>query len=249
MPISRIATMIVLCGLVLPAACTERPRSQSPSRSAAPPATTPAAALTHNFARWEKEISAYEQADRIRPPAKGGILFIGSSTIRMWKTLAADFPEHAVVNRGFGGSQIVDSTHFAERIIFPYQPRMIFLRAGGNDIHAGKSASQVFKEYKAFVAKVHARLPQTQIAYIALCPAPARWIERDANKALNDLVKAYTRQHDYLKYVETYDMSLTPDGQARPELFVADRLHFNTDGYRLLAERVRPFLPPARSGN
>jgi lysophospholipase L1-like esterase len=181
--------------------------------------------------------------DRSTPPPKGGVLFIGSSTIRRWKTLQDDFPGRQVMNRGFGGSQIADSTHFAERIIFPYEPRMILLRAGGNDIHAGKSPEQVFADYRAFVHKVHARLPNTRIAYIATCPAPVRWEERDATKTLNALVEKYTRRHAYLKYIETYDMSVAPDGQPRRELFVADQLHFNAAGYKILADRVRPYLP------
>src|SRR5690348_5493788 len=82
----------------------------------------------HNFARWEKEISAYEQSDRTNPPPKGVIVFTGSSTIRLWKTLAADFPGHDVINRGFGGSEIIDAAHFADRIIVPYQPSMVVLR-------------------------------------------------------------------------------------------------------------------------
>src|SRR5205085_1500444 len=102
----------------------------------------------HNFAKWEKEIAAYEQMDRTNPPPRSGLLFIGSSTIRLWKTLAQDFPKQNVINRGFGGSEIVDATHFAERIIFPYRPAMIFLRAGGNDLFAGKSPEQVFSDYK-----------------------------------------------------------------------------------------------------
>ena len=84
---------------------------------------TVCAETNHNFARWEKEIAAYERMDRTNPPPKGGVLFIGSSTIRLWKTLAQDFPDQRVINRGFGGSQIVDATHFAERIIFPYEPK------------------------------------------------------------------------------------------------------------------------------
>src|SRR5882762_2546973 len=76
----------------------------------------------HDFGKWEKEIAAYEQMDRTNPPPKGALLFIGSSTIRLWKTLAEDFAEQRVINRGFGGSEIVDSTHFAERVIFPYKP-------------------------------------------------------------------------------------------------------------------------------
>src|SRR6266481_784004 len=96
------------------------------SRCSAPAANPP-----HDFARWESEIAAFEQSDRTNPPPKGGVLFIGSSTIRLWKALDQDFPTPHVINRGFGGSDIADSTYFADRIIFPYEPKKIFLRAGG----------------------------------------------------------------------------------------------------------------------
>ena len=95
------------------------------------------------FAKWEKEIAAFEASDREQPPKKGGIVFIGSSSIRLWKTLAEDFPRHNVLNRGFGGSEVEDSVHFADRIVIPYAPRMIVLYAGGNDINAGKSPDRV----------------------------------------------------------------------------------------------------------
>ncbi|HPD31163.1 MAG TPA: GDSL-type esterase/lipase family protein [Phycisphaerae bacterium] len=240
--ISTSATTFLFCVLlstVLPACSESRPAT--PSRTA--PATNTTAETGHDFARWERDIAAYEATDRIHPPPKGGVLFIGSSTIRRWKTLAEDFPDHQVLNRGFGGSQIIDAVHFAERIIFPYEPRMIVLRAGGNDIHAGKSPEQVFADYKAFVAKVHARLPNTQIVYISNNPTPARWPEWEANKTLNTLIENYTRQRPCLKYLETSDLVLRSDGQLREELFVADRLHYNAEGYRLLAERLRPLLP------
>src|SRR4051812_38906459 len=126
-----------------------------------------AAETNHNFGKWEKEIAAFEAMDHTNPPPKNGLVFIGSSTVRMWKSLAQDFPEQRVINRGFGGSEIVDSTHFAERVIFPYAPRMVFLRAGGNDLWAGKSAEQVFADYKEFVAKMQAQLPEAEIVFIA----------------------------------------------------------------------------------
>lgn len=201
------------------------------------------AETNHNFGKWEKEIAAYEQSDRTNPPPKGALLFIGSSTIRLWKTLAKDFPEHRVINRGFGGSQIVDSTHFAERIIFPYEPRMIFLRAGGNDLWAGKSPDEVFADFKEFVAKVRAKLPKAAIVFVSLSPSLARWKQADQEKALNTMIEEYIRRTPHLKYIETYPMVLGPDGQPRAELFVADRLHFNAEGYKLLVERVRTDLP------
>jgi lysophospholipase L1-like esterase len=205
--------------------------------------TAACAETNHDFVRWEKEIAAYEQLDRTNPPPKGALLFIGSSTVRLWKTLAQDFPEQRVINRGFGGSHIVDSAHFAERIIFPYEPKMILLRAGGNDLWAGKSPEQVFAEFKELVKKVHAKLPEAEISFISLCPSVARWKQADKEKALNTLVQEYARQAPRVKYVETYSMSLGPDGQPRPELFVEDKLHFNAEGYKLLAELVRPHLP------
>ncbi len=197
----------------------------------------------HNFARWEKEISAFEQTDRTNPPPKAPLLFIGSSTIRRWKTLAQDFPGQPVLNRGFGGSQIVDATHFADRIIFPYRPRMIFLRSGSNDINAGKSTEEVFADFKEFVAKVGAKLPDTDIVFISLSPSIARWKQADKEKALNSMVEQYARQMPRLKYIESYTMTLGPTGEPRPELFISDKLHFNAEGYKLLAERVRPWLP------
>ena len=192
----------------------------------------------------EKEVAAYEAADRQNPPPKGGILFIGSSTIRVWKTLAADFPDHKVINRGFGGTEIVDSTHFADRLIFPHEPKQIFLRAGGNDIHAGRLPIQVASDFAEFVRVVHTRLPRTEILFIGLSPAPARWGEADKNRELNRLIRQMALGLPRVGFVDADDISLTPDGRARPELFIKDRLHFSAEGYKLLAERVRPFLAP-----
>ena len=201
------------------------------------------AADTHDFGKWEKEIAAYQQMDRTNPPPADALLFIGSSTIRLWTTLAQDFPGHRVINRGFGGSEIVDSTHFADRVILPYKPRMVLLRAGGNDLNAGKSPEQVFADFKEFVAKIHSKLPRTEIVFISLSPSIARWKQADKEKAVNTMIEEYIRQTPRLKYIETYPMPLGADGQPRAELFVADKLHFNAEGYKLLTEIVRPHLP------
>src|SRR5215472_9284139 len=201
-----------------------------------------AAETAHDFNKWEKDIARFEQMDRTNPPPKGALLFIGSPTIGRWKTLAQDFPEQRIINRGFGGSEIVDSTHFADRIVFPCEPRMIFLRAGGNDIFAGKSPEQVFTDFKDFVAKIHSRLPQTEIIFISLSPSISRWSQAGKEKALNNMVEAHTHQAPQLKFIDTYNLPLGADGKPRPELFVADKLHFSEEGYKLLVERVRPWL-------
>ena len=117
------------------------------------------------FAKWEKEIAAFEAADQKQPPVKGDILFVGSSSIRMWD-VKRSFPELPVVNRGFGGSQIEDSTHFAERVIGTHEPRAILFYAGDNDIASGKSAETVAGDFEKFVAKVRGKRPEAQILFI-----------------------------------------------------------------------------------
>ncbi len=196
----------------------------------------------HDFSGWEKGISAFEAIDRTNPPPKNAALFIGSSTIRGWTSLAVDFPGQSVINRGFGGSQIVDATHFADRIIFPYAPRKIFFRSGGNDLWAGKPPGEVFSDFKEFVSVVQAGLPEAEIFYISLSPSPARWKQADKEKALNAMVEEFARQTPRVKYIETFPMVLSAEGTPRPELFSKDRLHFNAAGYQLLKERVQPYL-------
>ncbi len=203
-------------------------------------ATLRAEPAAHHFAKWEKEIGAFEKTDLAKPPPQGGVIFTGSSTIRMWTSLARDFPQVPVINRGFGGSEIVDATHFAPRIIFPYAPRAVYLRAGGNDLWAGRPVAAVFADFKDFVTTVHAKLPATDIIYISISPCASRWKQAGLNKELNQLIADYVKGQPHLRYIETYDIALGADGQPRPELFLGDKLHFNAEGYKLLAERVRP---------
>jgi len=172
------------------------------------------------------------------------VLFTGASTITLWKTLQRDFPDHKVINRGFGGSEIVDSTYFADRIIFPYEPKVIFLRSGSNEISGGKSPEQVLADFEAFVARVREKLPDAEIIYISINPIPSRWGQNEKNLAANKLIREAAERTPKVRFLDIWDMSITPDGKPREDLFGPDRLHFNEQGYRLLAERVRPFMPP-----
>ena len=193
---------------------------------------------------FAKEIEAFEAGDKTNPPPTGAILFIGSSSIRLWTTLAEDFPKHRVINRGFGGSEIIDSVNYAERIVLPYQPRLIVLYAGGNDINAGKNPGQVFTDYQAFVKKVHGALPKTRIDYISIAPNPARWAQVEKVKAANQLIEAHTKTDAHLTFINVFPKMLGEDGQPRPEIYVADRLHLNARGYELWKGIVGPYLAP-----
>ena len=194
------------------------------------------------FAKWEGEIAAFEQADAAQPPEKGGIVFTGSSSIRMWKTLAQDLPGQRVLNRGFGGSEIADSVHFAGRTIFPHAPRMVVLYAGGNDLNSGKTPGQVFTDFQAFAAKIRAALPDAEIAYISIAGNPARWAQVEKVKAANAMIAEFIATQPRMKYIDVFTRMLGEDGLPRPEIFLPDRLHMNAEGYKIWTAVIGPML-------
>jgi len=198
--------------------------------------------LWTSLLKWQGEIRALLKADKTNAPPAGANLFIGSSSIRKWTTLAQDFPGHKVINHGFGGSHVFDSVVFADELVLPLKPGMIFLYAGGNDINAGKSPERVLADFQAFVKKVHATLPQTRIAYISIAGNPARWGEVEQVRAANRLVEAFTKADPRLTFINVFPAMLAADGQPLPDIFVADKLHMNARGYAIWAKIVEPYL-------
>lgn len=199
-------------------------------------------AQTRHYAQWENEIRAFEAADKEKTPPNDAILFIGSSSIRMWTDLAKDFPDKKLINRGFGGSQIADSTHFADRIAIPYKPKQIVMYAGDNDLNEGKSPEQVLADYKAFIAKVRAKLPEARFAFIAIKPSPSRAALMPKAAAANALIKKYSDSDKRLSFIDIYTPMLGADGQPRRELFLDDMLHLSRKGYDLWRDTIKPFL-------
>ena len=192
--------------------------------------------------RWEEAIQAFEQMDETDPPPQGAILFAGSSSIRMWSTLAEDFPDARVINRGFGGSQMSDLIHFADRIVTPYAPRLILVYEGDNDIAADKTAEKVFADYQQFVSLVHDALPETRIAFIAIKPSLARRSLMEEMRKANGLIEEYAGTRDRLDYIDIFTPMLGEDGEPLPDVFLDDGLHMNAAGYAIWTEAVRPYL-------
>ena len=192
---------------------------------------------------FESDIEAFEAADRQTPPTKGGIVFVGSSSIRKWETLKQDFPGYNVLNRGFGGSHIIDSVHFAERIVTPYAPKMIVFYAGTNDLADGAQPEVLLSQYMEFVSIVRAKLPTVPIAFIAVAPAPARWGNAANIKQTNALVKQFSTLVPGLQFIDILPLMLDNNGQPRPELFVGDGIHMTPAGYAIWNKAVAPHLP------
>ncbi len=194
-----------------------------------------------NFEKWEASIQKFESQDKQTPQPQGANLFVGSSSIRMWK-LDKSFPKSKTINRGFGGSEIADSIHFADRIILKHQPAVIQLYAGDNDISHGKSAETVTADFRKFVSVVRKKLPDVRITFIAIKPSIKRWNLADEIREANKAISAICAADNQMDYVDVFKPMLGDDGKPRPELFLKDGLHMNDEGYRLWASIVRPLL-------
>jgi lysophospholipase L1-like esterase len=193
-------------------------------------------------ARWEGDIRTFETADKTNPPPRDAVVFVGSSSIRLWKTAPAQFPNHRIINRGFGGSHLSDSVAFAERIVIPYRPKVVVLYAGDNDIASGKTAQRVFDDFKAFATKVRNALPETRVAFLAIKPSPSRLKFFDEQKLANERIHEFIAGDNKLVYVDTWTPILGADGKPRAELFLKDQLHLNAEGYKQWAGIVGPLL-------
>ena len=191
---------------------------------------------------WQSEIDALTSGDAAHPPPRDGVLFIGSSSIRLWTTLAKDFPGVPVINRGFGGSMIVDSTRYVDRIVVPYRPKLVVMYAGDNDIEAGHTSQQVIDDFKAFVARVHRNLPVAVVAFVSIKPSVARaalWPRmRDANEG----IARWASTQDTVRYVDIATDMLDASGRPRPELLREDGLHLSPAGYAIWTGRLQPLL-------
>lgn len=196
----------------------------------------------NNHAQWDTAIAAFQAADRAHPPAKGAVLFIGSSSIRFWKTLANDFPEVKTINRGFGGSEIDDATFFADRIVAPYYPHAIVMYAGDNDVADGDSPAHVRDDFAAFVRKSRSLDPGVPIAFIAIKPSVARKALLPQIREANALVREYAASERGVTYLDVFTPMLGPDGQPQVKWFIGDGLHMNRKGYMLWTSIVRPWL-------
>ncbi len=190
---------------------------------------------------YEGEIRAFEDSDRAAMPAPGGVLFVGSSSVRMWGTLAADMAPARVLNRGFGGSKTPEVLAEMDRVVFPYRPAVIVYYCGDNDLGTDNTDSWAAANgFVEFAERVRARQPGTTILYMSIKPSVARWNNWPAMQRANLIVEAYCDSTEGVEFVDLGLCLLGAGGTPEPALFEADGLHLNAAGYRLWTERLRP---------
>ena len=193
---------------------------------------------------WKADIDQLTSDDAVHPPATGGIVFVGSSSIRFWTTLAADFPGLPVINRGFGGSELADSVFYEDRLVLAYHPRTVVLFAGTNDLWAGKTPEAVFADFQAFHAKLRAALPETKLIYLAITLSPSRTRIHDAMHTANRLIAAECAKDPRCTFVDINPPMAGPNGLPAPELFRDDQLHLKPAGYAIWTKVLTPYLQP-----
>ncbi|MFL6716055.1 MAG: SGNH/GDSL hydrolase family protein [Burkholderiaceae bacterium] len=193
--------------------------------------------------RWTSSFDAFANADKQQMPAPGGVLFVGSSSIRLWDNLEQQFnTAPIVVKRGFGGSRMEDCAAYLSRLVIPYKPRTVVVYAGENDLAEGRRPEQVLRSFTRFVEGVRAALPATRIAYVSIKPSIARAGMLDDIRATNALISDYVSHLDNARYIDVFTPMLDSNGAPRAELFREDRLHLNQAGYALWHKLISPSL-------
>lgn len=192
--------------------------------------------------RFQSEIDELTNKDKIDATGKEGIMFLGSSSIRMWQTLEQDFNSYPVYNLGFGGSHTSDVLYYFQDLVVPYKPALILFYEGDNDLASGKSPGLVFRDFKKFHQMVRNDLPGTEIGFIAVKPSPSRWNLKDIYEEYNKKILSYSRKKDDVTFIDVYAPMIAENGRPQPELFLSDSLHMNAAGYEIWEKKVRPFI-------
>jgi lysophospholipase L1-like esterase len=192
--------------------------------------------------RFEQEIQTFEAADKAAMPPKNAVLFVGSSSIRLWPDLAADFDPMPVINRGFGGSTIPEVRYYAGRIIWKYEPRVIVFYCGENDIAEETPIAVVFQNFKKFIGEVEHHLPGTEVVFISAKPSPNRWPLWRSFQQFNNMAEQFALNRERLHYEDISGTLLSENGEPDKSLFVEDMLHMNRRGYEKWVEVLKPVL-------
>jgi len=193
--------------------------------------------------KWENDIQTFMEWDSKNSFPSNPVLFVGSSSIRLWKTHES-FPELDVINRGFGGSQVSDLLYYYEKLVLKYQPRIIVLYSGDNDIASGKSPQTVANDYRLFIERTHQQLPAVPIIIVPIKPSDARWELWPEMAETNRLVRLMAEADKWVDVVDTDKVIMTPEGRPDTTCFVEDKLHLSDKGYRLWTAVVKQKLEP-----
>ncbi len=199
--------------------------------------------FTQNRAIYADEIQTVKNFEKFFKPPTSPIVFVGSSSIRLWKNIDKKFSKHTVLNKGLGGAQVKDIIHFANELIFDYNPSQVVLYIGENDLkYPVFTADSIFNNTKKLIMMIREKLLEVPIVYISIKPSPASDPYKDKMIQTNFLMKEFIDTENNISYVDIYKNMLTADGNYRPELFASDKLHMKPAGYKIWQRILKPYL-------
>lgn len=202
------------------------------------------AAFSSGAQPFANEIAAFKKQDSVSFPAMHSILFVGSSSFRMWQNIKNDFPGYTIINRGFGGSSLPDVIRYAEEIIFPYHPKQVVIYCGENDIASSDTVSSemVLNRFKILFEMIRKKLPAVPVLFVSIKPSPSRWQMKDRMIKANDLIKKYLESEKNTKFINVWHAMLGTDGKPLQNIFIGDKLHMNEKGYTIWKKIIEPYL-------
>lgn len=192
---------------------------------------------------WD-DIQSFKKQDSISAPPENAILFIGSSSFTMWKDVQKDFPGYIIINRGFGGSPLLDQLRYVNEVVFPYKPKQIIIYCGENDLASSDTVSGTMvanRFYKLFT-RIRNKFPRAQITYVTMKPSPSRELLLSKMMRGNELIRKYLSTKKRTAYVDVYKEMIDDEGKPRTDIFLDDNLHMNKDGYAIWKRLIQPHL-------
>jgi lysophospholipase L1-like esterase len=190
------------------------------------------------------DIQAFKKQDSISFPPKNAILFIGSSSFTLWKTVQQDFPSYTIINRGFGGSTIADQLRYVKDIVYPYQPKQVIVYCGENDLASSDTitAAIVSARFQKLFTLIRNKFPNVSIVYVSMKPSPSRQLLHGKMREGNRLIRNFLKTKKKTAFVDVYAEMIDDEGKPRPELFGPDNLHMNKQGYAIWQKAIEPYL-------
>ncbi len=187
---------------------------------------------------WD-EIKAFKEQDSIQKPQDGMILFIGSSSFRLWKTVNKDFNNNTILNRAFGGATILDVINYQNDVALKYRPKKISIYCGENDVASSEKVDgeEVLKRFKILYKSLRKHFPETSIVFVSIKPSPSRWEMKDRMMAANALISNYLISKKNATFVSIWDEMLE-NGLPKKDIFLEDNLHMNKEGYAIWIKKM-----------
>lgn len=173
---------------------------------------------------------------------KGGVVFTGSSSIRLWSSLERDFPKTNAINTGFGGSQAHELLHYLDPLVIRYAPKKVFIYIGENDINGGKSLRQIVTEISLIIDRIQSELPDVELYFIGVKPSPSRWEKSGQMQALNAEMNTMALSKGNVTFISVWEKMLDKNEQPKESLFTEDRLHMNAKGYKIWKKSVKKYM-------